>query len=58
MVKKVYILPQTTIDKQFVMTQCLCVSKDERESIANDINELLSYLAPEPKEFKQLNIKP
>lgn len=34
------------------------VSKDERESIANDINELLSYLAPEPKEFKQLNIKP
>lgn len=31
MVKKVYILPQTTVNKQFVMTQCLCVSKDERD---------------------------
>ena len=34
------------------------VSRDERDSIANDISDMLTYLAPEAKEFKQLNIKP
>ena len=33
------------------------ISKDERESIANDINEILTYLAPEKTEFKQYDIK-
>ena len=34
------------------------VSRDERDAIANDISDMLTYLAPEAKEFKQLNIKP
>ena len=34
------------------------VSKSEREGIAKDISDMLMYLAPDPTEFKQLNIKP
>ena len=34
------------------------VSKDERESIANDISDMLTYLAPVPAEFKQFKVKP
>lgn len=33
------------------------VSRDERDSIAKDISDMLLYLAPEAKEFKQINVK-
>ena len=34
------------------------ISRDEREGIARDISEMLTYLAPVPTEFRQIHLKP
>lgn len=32
MIKKIYVFPQTTVNKQFVIAKCLCLSNNERDT--------------------------